>query len=345
MKEQGWRKVTYGTFPRPGRTVYAHCGMECSSNFRQCPKTEESDIKLAAAVNLSGVDFCLLKTAAQFGINQQRKKCHVKTACLKMLKLRQQKKKFIHTTTMVLHLSCSVIPLSSCVLHGSEVHAVILSMHTNASSVVIEGLVFSPPRESVCLGVCQHRGRCRFRSKSPRQSLRWVGGLSLFAIDTPIDGLSWECTLPANWHNSFDVQRSTGKNSNISLAAIVSCRMKNLICLAFVSCRLIVWWVYVFRDGSPPPPPHGALMQKCIYFVYYLISQPLMWDRLRLNVVLIYWALVHIPKKRNQRCAAMARCPKYDRLKHRGIFPARFWPIANLLASQSEQTCSVQSAL
>lgn len=144
MKEQGWRKVTYGTFPRPGRTVYAHCGMECSSNFRQCPKTEESDIKLAAAVNLSGVDFCLLKTAAQFGINQQRKKCHVKTACLKMLKLRQQKKKFIHTTTMVLHLSCSVIPLSSCVLHGSEVHAVILSMHTNASSVVIEGLVFSP---------------------------------------------------------------------------------------------------------------------------------------------------------------------------------------------------------
>lgn len=145
MKEQGWRKVTYGTFPRAGRTVYAHCGMECSSNFRQCPKTEESDIKLAAAVNLSGVDFCLLKTAAQFGINQEREKCHVETACLKMLKLRQQKKKFICTTTMALHLSCSVIPLPSCVLHGSEVHAVILSMHTNAyRQWRLKGLFFPP---------------------------------------------------------------------------------------------------------------------------------------------------------------------------------------------------------
>lgn len=61
-------------------------GMECSSNFRQRPRPEESGIKLTAAVNLRGVDVVWPRPAAQFWNEPGTEKCRCETARLKMLK-------------------------------------------------------------------------------------------------------------------------------------------------------------------------------------------------------------------------------------------------------------------
>lgn len=254
-----------------------------------------------------------------------------RAACLKMLKLWQQKKKFIHTTTMLLHLSCSVIPLSSCVLHRSEDHAMILSMHTNAYRqwwLKVHSACFFPPHESVCLGVCQHRGRCRFRSKSPRQSLRWVGGLGLFAIDTPIDGLSWECTFPTNWYNSFDVQRSP---VNTAKQAFVCCLVG--VCELQINCLVNSEFMSSATD-SPLRSSHAKMHICCVLSNFSAANvRPAQTKYGVSGWYTEHWCIY----QRNATNVALLWLDVRNTIDWniKGYFLQKFWPIANLLASQS----------
>lgn len=165
--------------------------------------------------------------------------------------------KFIYTVTVVLHLLCSVIALSLCVDNVS------LFMHTNDYCQLwlkaFSATCFA--QELVCWGVYQHHSRCRLQSKSFRQSLQWVGGL--FAIDTLIDCLSWECTLPTNWCSSFYVE-----SSNIKLIYCwLECdralwKTAFGVCELRINCLVSSWFI--------PSEMDSPTELKCICIIKFL---------------------------------------------------------------------------